>query len=217
MSRLLPYRSGSAPVNHAATSFNHVRLSHDALLGDAEQSDSAHQDFLLSIWRVSVGGMALASTAIPVLQTVSYIALKYSLRRMVRPQGDTLRPILSFRTQQLPIFTALAQSYVLKSFHQWAIPIFVDENNDPRVQHGISTCLKAVMLQHCQASLLLLSERCGAQGLFAYNQMSRLHVSPNPLAHYSILTFNPQSEMRGISVAEGDILVLSIRMCCFSM
>lgn len=138
-------------------------------------SEFPHQDFFMSLQRISVGAMTLASTTIPALQIATHIALQYSLRRKLQRHSDTPIPILQLRTQQLPVYTALAQCYILKAFHQHAVQEFLTES-DPRVQHGISTCVKAVMLQHCQASLLALSERCGAQGLFNYNQIVRFHV-----------------------------------------
>jgi hypothetical protein len=54
---------------------------------------------------------------------------------------------------------------------------------------------KAVLYKTSQASLFTLSERCGAQGLFENN-----HIVEAML------------ETRGMSIAEGDTLVLSIRM-----
>ncbi|KAG2159261.1 uncharacterized protein EDB93DRAFT_276292 [Suillus bovinus] len=53
----------------------------------------------------------------------------------------------------------------------------------------IAACCKAVMVQHAQTANYVLSERLGAQGLFEYDRLSDCY-----------------SEMRGISIAEGDIL-----------
>lgn len=165
------------PVNHSVTSFDHVRLGPDSLLGDIESSGSEHHDFLMSIWRVSVGGLALSSISIPALKIASYIALKYSLRRTIRGHDGVPLPIISFRTQHLPIAVAVAKACVLEALHKVSVKIFSDNAVDPRVQHGISTATKAVMVQHCQSSQLALSERCGAQGLFDYNQFTSHHVS----------------------------------------
>ncbi|PBK77598.1 hypothetical protein ARMSODRAFT_1079588 [Armillaria solidipes] len=51
----------------------------------------------------SVGTLALASLALQATQIAAHIAYKYSLRRKV---GIPAQPIISFRTQQIPIFTA---------------------------------------------------------------------------------------------------------------
>ncbi|KAF9457437.1 hypothetical protein BDZ94DRAFT_1292410 [Collybia nuda] len=67
---------------------------------------------------------------------------------------------------------------------------------DPRVRHGVATAMKVVAVQHAQEGNLELSERCGNQGLFGHNQMATLYA-----------------EQRGIAIAEGDLLGLSIRLC----
>ncbi|KAG1814172.1 acyl-CoA dehydrogenase NM domain-like protein [Suillus variegatus] len=194
-SMLLPPRGGSSPVNHALTSFHHVRLPPSALLGDLTKSNTIHSDFMSSIWRVMVGSLALSSLAIPYLQVGSFVAARYFQRRHVTSlQGNPL-PIISYRTQQLPLLHAIAQAFVLRALHKWAIEQFMDKNLDVRVRHGIAACCKAVMIQHAQVANYVLSERLGAQGLFEYNQLSNFY-----------------SEMRGVSIAEGDILALSMRL-----
>ncbi|EIN11086.1 hypothetical protein PUNSTDRAFT_64010 [Punctularia strigosozonata HHB-11173 SS5] len=193
--KLLPARHGSSPVNHAITMFNRVQLPGTALLGKLSPSTSAHADFLQSIWRVGVGTLALSSIALPALRISTVIAYRYSLRRTVRDAHGKPQPIISFRTQQVPIYVALAQTYVLDALHKRAVKHFADNTSDHRVRHGVATVLKSVMMQHSQSSHMVLSERCGAQGLFAYNQIISM-----------------TSEIRGIGIAEGDTLVLSIRL-----
>lgn len=83
---------------------------------------------------------------------------------------------MAFRTQQIPLVTAIAQVHVLQAYAQWAIKLFRDTSLPMRVRHGLATVLKAVMVQHSQAAALAISERCGAQGLFAHNQITNLHV-----------------------------------------
>ncbi|KAG2040701.1 acyl-CoA dehydrogenase NM domain-like protein [Suillus americanus] len=194
-SRLLPPRGGSAPVNHALTSFNHVCLPPSALLGDLDKSNRIHRDFMSSIWRVMVGSLAIGSMAIPDLQMSSYIAARYFQRRHVTSVYGNPVPILSYRTQQLPLLHAVAQAFVLRALYKWAIEQFMDKNLDVCVRHGVAACCKAVMVQHAQLANYALSERMGAQGLFEYNRLSNLY-----------------SEIRGVSIAEGDILGLSMRL-----
>ena len=175
--RLLPPRGGSTPLNHALTSFDHVRLPHSALLGDLEKSNTVHSDFMSSIWRVAVGSLVLSSIAIPILQMSSYIAARYFQRRHVTGVHGKPVPIMSYRTQQLPLLTAISQVFVLKALFKWAVQQFTDKSLDIRARHGIAACCKAVMIQHVQLSSLSLSERLGAQGLFEYNRLSVLFVS----------------------------------------
>ena len=101
---------------------------------------------------------------------------------------------MSFRTQKVPILTALAQTFVMKSLHDFAVKIFTDSTGDPRVRHGIASILKTVLVQHVQTALLTLGDRCGAQGLFEVNQLSGMFA-----------------DMRGTAIAEGDLLAISIR------
>ncbi|KAG1841422.1 acyl-CoA dehydrogenase NM domain-like protein [Suillus subalutaceus] len=194
-SKLLPPRGCSAPVNHALTSFHHVGLPPSALLGDLDKSNSMHHDFMTSIWRVMVGALAISSMAISDLQMSSYIAARYFQRRHVTSVYGNLVPILSYRTQQLPLLHAVAQAFVLRALYRWAIEQFMDKSLDVRVRHGVAACCKAVMVQHAQVANHALSERMGAQGLFEYNRLSNLY-----------------SEIRGVSIAEGDILGLSMRL-----
>ncbi|KAG1733288.1 acyl-CoA dehydrogenase NM domain-like protein [Suillus lakei] len=191
ISKLLPPRGGSTPINHSLTSFHHVRLPPSALLGDLNKSDKIHRDFMSSIWRVAVGSLALSSVAIPDLRISSYIAGRYFKRRHVTGVHGKPVSILSYRTQQLPLLNAISQVFVLKALYKWAIEQFMDKRIDIRVRHGVAACCKAVMVQHAQLANCTLSERLGAQGLFEYNRLS-----------------NYYSEVRGVSIAEGDILGL---------
>ncbi|KAJ3992544.1 acyl-CoA dehydrogenase NM domain-like protein [Lentinula boryana] len=195
-SRMVPPRSGSKPLDHSMTTFDHVRLPPGSVIGSLEESVDVRGDFLKSIWRISTGGLALSLGTVSFLSVGVYIAGKYSLRRMVSgPAKGSKMPIIGFRTQQLPILHGLAQIHVLQALSKVAIPLFRNQNLHMFVRHGISTIFKATALQHCQSTLLALEERCGAQGLFGYNQIVRGHA-----------------DMRGVCIAEGDILTISIRL-----
>ncbi|KAJ7485009.1 hypothetical protein B0H11DRAFT_1148270 [Mycena galericulata] len=193
--KILPGRAGSKPVDHALTYFDHVYLPSTALLGKLEKPKDLRSNFLRVIWRVAVGSLALSTLSIPALKAGVYVAGKYSLRRTVTGPDGSPMPIISFRTQQLPILHTLAQTQVLEAFAATAIEWFTRDGLDMTVKHGIAASLKAVMLQHVQTSLYQLAERCGAQGLYEHNQI-----------------IESQLELRGVSIAEGDILALCIRL-----
>ncbi|KAG7447424.1 acyl-CoA oxidase [Guyanagaster necrorhizus] len=190
--KLIPTRHGATPVNHAITHFTQVRLPQWSLLGPVGDKPSTHNDFLIAIWRIAVGTLALASVALPAMQIAAHIAYKYSLRRTV---GIPAQPIISFRTQQIPIFTAVAQTYVIEAWTKHAIKHFMDPAADRQARHAITTIYKSVVMENAQTTHFNLSERLGAQGLFDYNQI--------------ITQF---AEIRGIVIAEGDVLVLAIRL-----
>jgi alkylation response protein AidB-like acyl-CoA dehydrogenase len=164
-------------------------------LGSDEKPGDPRLAFFNNIQRVAVGTIAIGSLGVPALRVSSYIAARYSMRRIVEDAKGQKQPIMSFRTQKVPILNALAQSFAMKSLHDFAVKIFVNPTTDPRVRHGIASVLKAVMIQHAQTAHLTLGDRCGAQGLFEVNQLTGMFA-----------------DMRGTAIAEGDLLAISIRM-----
>ena len=129
------------------------------------------------IWRVAVGSLALATIGVSVLGVSATIGLLYSLRRTVTgPEGGPV-PIFTFRTQQIPILHATAQAYVYKALSRWAADYFSDFSQNAKSRHGVAAAVKAVITNNALESLIAVSDRCGAQGLFEVNQMSRFFVS----------------------------------------
>ncbi|KAK0234214.1 hypothetical protein IW262DRAFT_1470776 [Armillaria fumosa] len=167
--RVLPSRNGSSPLNHAITTFHHVRLPPSALLGELDNS----VDVRLSLWRVGVGAISLSTIAMTCLKVASSTVYRYSLRRHVG----------------IPIFTAVAQA--LKTCTR----NFMDDSAGFQTRHAVATIFKAMVVEPALRTHYDLSVRCGAQGLFEYNQ---------------VISFF--SNMRGISIAEGDVLMLCIRL-----
>ncbi|KAF4770683.1 hypothetical protein HAV15_013028 [Penicillium sp. str.  len=193
--KLLPRRAASKPVDHAITSFNHVRLPHSALLGALDKPKDMRKQFLSCIWRIGVGTLALPLVMITAMKRGVFVAGKYSQRRHILGPDQKPKPIISFRTQYGPILHALAQISVLDAYTQQNIQYFQDPNLADPVRHAIGAMAKAVLYKSSQASLFTLSERCGGQGLYENN-----HIIESML------------ETRGVSIAEGDTLVLSIRL-----
>ncbi|KAK4140589.1 acyl-CoA dehydrogenase/oxidase [Dichotomopilus funicola] len=196
-SRALPTRSGThmKPLDHAITSFNHVRLFPNALLGSIAKPKDERIDFMKQIQRVSVGTLALSIGSIPAIKLGTRITALYSQRRMVgAPNGRGHTPIISFSTQQRPIVEGWVQGTVLDSYARWTVKEFMSSAHSPTVRHALGTIFKATT---ARASGILheLAERCGWQGLFPYNQVSELALS-----------------LQGVYIAEGDNLVLCIRL-----
>ncbi|KAJ7235006.1 acyl-CoA dehydrogenase NM domain-like protein [Mycena haematopus] len=197
-SRLMPERAGARHVGYSITWFDHIKLAPWACLGSLSRPKNIKAAFHAAIWRVSVGGLALGALAIPGVGVSAYIAARYSLRRhVVDPSTGEPIPIINFRTQQIPILHALAQSFVMQAFMHRSTTLkkFTDFTVDPAVRAGIAAAAKTVMIMHAQESCTELSDRLGAQGLFGHNQI-----------------INLQLESRGGGIAEGDILVLCIRL-----
>ncbi|KAJ6512370.1 acyl-CoA dehydrogenase/oxidase, partial [Mycena vulgaris] len=197
--KLLPPREGSPPLNHSITFFDRVRLPASALLGPLgvrlEERSALRAHHINTIWRTAVGALALGGSCITALDRSAYIAARYSQQRTVGLPDKSRVPILSFRTQHGPILATLAQAFVAKKFFQVAVKQFSDTTTDLRVRQAWSSILKATLVDHAKTATLLLSERCGAQGQFAYNQICSLHAS-----------------LLGLSIAEDDTLGLCIRL-----
>ncbi|KJK73516.1 hypothetical protein H634G_11234 [Metarhizium anisopliae BRIP 53293] len=194
-SRALPVRPGTKPLDHAVTSFDHVLLPPTALLGSEAKPDDNRRDFLRQIWRVSIGTLSLSIMGVSALRIGSRIALTYSRRRLITTGDGAARvPILRFSTQMWPIVRGFVKSTVLKAFAEWTIDRFCSKTLSGSVRQALAVVFKTSVGRETKL-LTELSERCGWQGLFDYNQISEL-----------ALTF------QGNSIAEGDTLVLCIRL-----
>ncbi len=175
--RLLAPRGGSVPVDHCLTYFDHVSLPLSALLSSPEKGD-AREQFFESIYRVIVGSISIAGMAVTALKVAVFVAGRYSQRRKVTDAfTGKQRPIISFPTQQYPVFSSLAQAIVFESLTKKAIKLFTDKSKSLGERHCIAAVAKVTHVKHCLASLTSLGDRCGAQGIFQVNQFSVLYVS----------------------------------------
>ncbi|TFY83070.1 hypothetical protein EWM64_g940 [Hericium alpestre] len=195
VSRLLTPRGGSRPINHALTSFHHVRLSRNALLGEEGKPAQPRDAFFRNISRVISGTLSMGALGLGTMRIGAYVAGRYSLRRnVVDASSGISRPIASFSTQYTPILTTIAQVMVFNAFADASRARFADKTLSLPVRHFTAAVFKTVVTKHSKDSMLALGDRLGAQGLFEINQLSVLH-----------------GDMRGAAIAEGDILVISIR------
>ncbi|KAF9443135.1 acyl-CoA dehydrogenase NM domain-like protein [Macrolepiota fuliginosa MF-IS2] len=194
VSKVLAPRGSARPVKHCLTYFNHVHLPASALLNDLGKSEVSRETFFDNIYRVITGTISMGALAVSSMRIASYVAARYSLRRHVIDASTKLpRPIMSFSTQYTPILSAIAQSLVFRVFADYCHSIFVNAE-DPTMKHFIAAVMKTTTIKANYATTIELGDRCGAQGLAEVNQMSVLHA-----------------DGRGAAIAEGDILVISIR------
>lgn len=198
--RVLPDRSGTRPVGHAITSFNHVRLPSTALVGDINSTLRPRIQFLSSIWRLGIGSATMAALCIPSLRIAAFIASQYAKRRTVTNSSGVVVPILSFRTTQVPILRAISQATVLEALYKEIRPYFSSADNLDLtsvldIRNGLASMLKALSINHYRESSIALTDRLGAQGLFIENQLVSLEM-----------------EIRGMTIAEGDVTVICIRL-----
>ncbi|KAE8334554.1 hypothetical protein BDV24DRAFT_156765 [Aspergillus arachidicola] len=83
----------------------------------------------------------------------------------------------------------------MEAFADWATTRYNDPSVPAATRRALNVILKVLFLRHGKASLSDLIERSGAQGMFPHNQLAQL----------ACLT-------RGSSIAEGESLVISIRL-----
>ena len=193
-SRPLPNRPGTRDLDHSITTFDNVHLTQDSLLSDFGRAVDQRRDFMHQIHRVSIGTLSLSIMGVSALRAGTYIVAKYSQRRVVGA-GPLRAPIIDYSTQFRPIVKAWTYTVILEAYARWTIKAFMSSCEGSPEQHALATIFKVVAMRTPQI-LDELSERCGWQGLFDYNQIKELSLT-----------------IRGNVIAEGDCLVLSIREC----
>lgn len=193
-SHLLPTRPGANELDHAITTFDHVRLNSSALLGEIDAPKAERAAFFQNIHRVTVGTLSLSMVNIAVLRMSAYILGRYSQKRRIgghEPHKQV--PIITFSTQHTPIVTALTFASVLEAFAESTTKLFT-KSGSPQIRSALAAIFKHTATSMSQPLYHELMDRCGWQGLYNHNQM-----------------FELASAVRGNSVAEGDSLVLCIR------
>ncbi|TRX88833.1 hypothetical protein FHL15_010292 [Xylaria flabelliformis] len=194
-SQLLPKRCGAKALDHAITTFTNVHLGPESLLGSPARAHEQRADFFRQIHRVPIGTLSLSMCNIPFLRTSALIAGTYSSRRHVTGGSDNKGiPIIRFPTQYRPILDAVVQSWAYDAFADAAIALFLDKSFAMEIRHGVAVCFKTAVGTDTQATINELADRCGWQGLFAYNEIIELGMA-----------------LRGNAIAEGDYTVLCIR------
>ncbi|KAJ7907009.1 acyl-CoA dehydrogenase NM domain-like protein [Mycena leptocephala] len=194
VSRTLSPRGGSHPVAHALTSFHKVRLPCTALLGNMTKPLEVKRAFSHNIFRVVVGTLSMGAFALSSMRIAAYVAGQYSMRRKVIDSSTgKSQAIIAFITQKIPVLTAISQTIVMTAFCAKAHNLFTS-TEDLLQKHFIAAVFKTTIVQHAISLLSVLGDRCGAQGLFAANQIPVIHA-----------------DLRGAAIAEGDVLGISIR------
>ena len=176
-SRRLPPRSGGSPLDYSMTSFDHVHLPPSAFLGTSLERPTDRQSLLNQyIHRVGVGALTLSMSSISGMKMIATIGTDYSFRRHVQGKGSEKVPIISFRTQQLPVLYATAIAYVLDAWKPRIIKQYVEPGLDRRVRHGMGVVFKTVVCRLVIKYAQDVGERLGAQGTFGHNLLSQMEV-----------------------------------------
>ena len=178
---LLPPRSGACPLDFSLTSFDCVRLPHSALVAsdmfDISTPERPLEAWWNEIWRVQLGTMTVPAPFISAMKAVAYIGGRYSMHRCVLGKRGEPVPILTFRTQQWPMVHATAVATVIANWYPSVIDYAMKPTIDHRVRHALSVIIKATVSRHFQRCVHEVAERCGAQGTFDQNYLSRIEVT----------------------------------------
>lgn len=175
----LPPRAGSTPLDFAITHFNEVHLPLSAFLGiGLEKPDNVQ--FLLHYYirRIGLGTAILPMHVINGLGLIATIGADYSFRRHVQGKGSEKVPIISFRTQQIPILNAVAVAHVFKAWIPNIIEVLMSTDTDPRIIHGVGVVFKATVTRITTIVSQEAGERMGGQGLFGHNLIATMEVRP---------------------------------------
>ncbi len=128
---LLPERTGS-PVDHCATTFDHVRLPRAALLQGAHGQllpdgtlvssvGSPRKRFLHAISRVTVGKLSMSACGLGMARTALAIAVRYSYTRHISgPVAGQRVPLAAHRTHHSPLLEHTATAYAMTFMHRAA-------------------------------------------------------------------------------------------------
>jgi len=191
----LPHRPGSSPLDFSLTHFNNVKLPHSSLLGSTSHSTKTKEEWWAEVHRLTVGSFAISLPIVQGLKQAAYIVGKYSLHRQIGGREGRPVPIIAFATQQVVVLEALATAKVLDLWWPRQVKSLQSKSVPFEVRHGIAAVFKNVVFRSGMIHLARLSERCGAQGTLQPNFIQQL-----------------EGDLRGGSIAEGDILTISIRL-----
>ncbi|GHJ43047.1 hypothetical protein Cs7R123_03890 [Catellatospora sp. TT07R-123] len=193
-------QTSTAAVDHSLTTFRHVLLAPDALVG-ANLRDgvlggapsSMRKRFLRSIGRVTVGKLCMSGCAVGAARTAVTSAVRYAHTRHTAglDPGATV-PLFAHRGHHARLIEAVVTSYALTLLHRhavarWAAVAAVDHDEVERlvaVVKGWTTWRARDVVRECR-------ERTGALGLLRVNGLADLAAN-----------------LEGTVTAEGDNLVV---------
>ena len=172
----LPLRGGTM-LDYSMTIFNNVHLPPTAFLGTSLEKPKDSRTLLHSyIWRISVGTPTLGVIATNLCKLVACISTDYSFRRHVRGRETDKMPIISFRTQSLPVLNAVAIAHVLKAWIQRVVAFFTNKANSFDEWTSLGVVVKTTVCRLAVEVARGLGERLGSQGLFPQNLLGVLEV-----------------------------------------
>ncbi|MFE7113747.1 acyl-CoA dehydrogenase [Streptomyces sp. NPDC057575] len=200
-------QTSTAPVDHCATSFEHVRLPFTALLqadhgrltpegAFTSSIGSPRKRFLSSIGRVTVGKLCMSAYSLGVARHALTVAIRHAHSR--RTASVTARgtvPLFALRSHHHPLLDALATTYAATLLHRRVVQNWAQATEDGREDaERLTAVAKGWLTWRVREVLTTCRERCGAQGLFLANGIAG-QLAAN----------------EGTITAEGDNLVIWVK------
>ncbi|MFL1375938.1 acyl-CoA dehydrogenase family protein [Nocardiopsis protaetiae] len=194
-------KAGS-PVDHSLTSFRHVPLPADALLGGAHGRfedgvftsgvGNRRRRLLLSIGRVTTGKLCMSAAAVGASRLGLAVAAAHGRDRTIAsPHGKGTIPVMAMRSHHGPLVEAAAEVYAMTLLHRDAVARTVRGSGDAARAAAVA---KAWNTWRGREILTECRERCGARGLFPANRLAEI-----------------RADMEGAITAEGDNLPVWVK------
>ncbi|MHC0433522.1 acyl-CoA dehydrogenase family protein [Streptomyces sp. O3] len=204
--RAIPSRFGPT-VDHCLTRFKHVRLPRTALL-EAEHGRLDHHGqltsslgnrrkrFLRSVNRVTMGKLCMSASSLGMARTALTIAVRYAhIRHIAGPREGERVPLAAHRSHHGRLLSALATCYALTFLHRKVMKRWTEHTAEDRDQvERMVAVSKSWITWQCRQIAIECRERCGAQGLFPFNNL-----------------VEQQLNIEGGITAEGDNLVIAVK------
>lgn len=201
--RPLPHRAG-APIDHALTAFDRVRLPRKALLeGDhgrlsadgtlVSSVGSPRKRLLRSIGRVATGKLCMSASALGMARLAVTVAVRYAHNRQIAgPRAGDRIAVVRHRTHHGPLLHAVAATYAMTFLHRSVVDRWArrDDDNVEELER-LAAVAKGWITWQARDIAIECRERCGAQGLFPPNLLTELSLN-----------------IEGAITAEGDNLVI---------
>ncbi|MEU6250554.1 acyl-CoA dehydrogenase [Glycomyces sp. NPDC047010] len=183
-------------VDHCATTFDHVRLPHDALVGplpEHRSGGSGRQRFLRAIGRVTTGKLCMSACGVGAAKLAVTRAVRFAHERTTAgvAQGSTVT-LFEHRAHQTRLMDALATTYAVTALHRLAVRRWTDATDETRTEaERLVAVAKGWNTWRSRAVVIECRERCGSRGVFRANGFG-----------------DPMANLEGPVTAEGDNLVV---------
>ncbi|MFD0509347.1 acyl-CoA dehydrogenase [Streptomyces chiangmaiensis] len=200
-------QAATSPMDHCATSFDHVRLPYEALLQSEHgrlTSDgvftssigSRRKRFLTSIGRITTGKLCMSAYSLGVMRHAVTVAVRHAhTRHTSGATGESSVPLFEYRSHHAPLLEALATTYAATFLQRTAVARWAQAPEEDREDgERLAAIVKGWITWRARDVMTECRERCGAQGLFLSNGIA-FQLAAN----------------EGAVTAEGDNLVIWVK------